>query len=150
MLNDVGPYDVQFRGGRPVLIDTLSFEKYSQGRPWFVYRQFCQKFLASLAVMARKEVSSRALASLFLDGALVGMASELLPVCARVNIELLSLVHFRVKAPMRWAGNSGSAKRKALSLNPSLGLGEILRSCVEGLTLRTSSIDCANYSANSD
>ncbi len=33
--------------GRPVLIDTLSFARLSEGEPWIAYRQFCQHFLAS-------------------------------------------------------------------------------------------------------
>ena len=51
-LKDASAYNIQFVKGRPVLIDTLSFEKYRAGRPWVAYRQFCQHFLAPLALMA--------------------------------------------------------------------------------------------------
>ena len=44
-LKDASAYNVQFEGGKPVLIDTLSFEKYDEARPWVAYRQFCQHFL---------------------------------------------------------------------------------------------------------
>ena len=43
---------IEFVGPRPVLIDTLSFETYVEGEPWVAYRQFCQHFLAPLAVMS--------------------------------------------------------------------------------------------------
>ena len=45
-LKDSSAYNIQFWRGKPVLIDTLSFEKYEEGKPWIAYRQFCQHFLA--------------------------------------------------------------------------------------------------------
>jgi hypothetical protein len=43
-LKDCSAYNVQFVKGKPVFIDTLSFEKYSEGSPWVAYRQFCQHY----------------------------------------------------------------------------------------------------------
>ena len=43
-LKDASAFNIQFREGRPVLIDTLSFEKYQAGSPWIAYKQFCQPF----------------------------------------------------------------------------------------------------------
>ncbi len=39
-LKDASAYNIQFHEGRPVLIDTLSFERYVEGEPWVAYRQF--------------------------------------------------------------------------------------------------------------
>ncbi len=33
-LKDATAYNIQFYNGRPMLIDTLSFEKYREGEPW--------------------------------------------------------------------------------------------------------------------
>ena len=55
-LKDCSAYNIQFRKGKPVLIDTLSFEKYREGQPWVAYRQFCQHFLAPLALMSHKDI----------------------------------------------------------------------------------------------
>ena len=44
-LKDASAYNIQFCGGKPILIDTLSFEIYQEGSPWVAYRQFCQHFL---------------------------------------------------------------------------------------------------------
>ncbi|MFC1737060.1 SAM-dependent methyltransferase, partial [Candidatus Hydrogenedentota bacterium] len=41
-LKDCSAYNVQFFNGKPVFIDTLSFEKHPEGQPWVAYRQFCQ------------------------------------------------------------------------------------------------------------
>ena len=56
-LKDASSYNVQLYKGKPVFIDTLSFEKLSPGQPWIAYRQFCQHFLAPLALMAKTDIS---------------------------------------------------------------------------------------------
>ena len=50
-LRDATSYNVQFHHGRPVWIDTLSFEHYDESKSWVAYRQFCQHFFAPLALM---------------------------------------------------------------------------------------------------
>src|SRR3954463_8373858 len=44
VLKDATPFNIQWRGANPVLIDTLSFEKYDRTLPWIAYRQFCECF----------------------------------------------------------------------------------------------------------
>ncbi len=39
-LKDCSAYNIQFRRGKPLLIDTFCFEKYQEGKPWVAYRQF--------------------------------------------------------------------------------------------------------------
>src|SRR6185503_4570311 len=41
-LRDASAYNVQFVNGKPVLIDTLSFERAAANQPWKPYRQFCE------------------------------------------------------------------------------------------------------------
>ena len=53
ILKDASAYNVQFAGGRPVFIDTGSFEQYEEGLPWSGYRQFCQHFLAPLLLASK-------------------------------------------------------------------------------------------------
>src|SRR5512144_3166685 len=38
-LRDASAYNVQFAGGRPILIDTLSIEPRAEGSAWLAYRQ---------------------------------------------------------------------------------------------------------------
>jgi hypothetical protein len=56
-LKDASAYNIQFYRGKPILIDTLSFEKYTPGEPWVAYKQFCQHFLAPLSLMAYSDIS---------------------------------------------------------------------------------------------
>ena len=57
ILKDASAYNVQFLGSRPLFIDTLSFAPYVEDEPWIAYRQFCQHFLAPLALMAYVDIS---------------------------------------------------------------------------------------------
>jgi SAM-dependent methyltransferase len=52
ILKDASPYNVQFRGAKPVFIDVGSFERLPQGEPWAGYRQFCCLFLFPLMLQA--------------------------------------------------------------------------------------------------
>ena len=67
-LKDCSAYNIQFLEGKPVLIDTLSFEKHVEGQPWIAYRQFCQHFLAPLALMAHTNIQLSRLSSVYIDG----------------------------------------------------------------------------------
>ncbi|MFT3895523.1 MAG: hypothetical protein QM730_28205 [Anaerolineales bacterium] len=78
-LKDASAYNIQFVRGKPALIDTLSFEMYTEGQPWVAYRQFCQHFLAPLALMALKDVRLNQLLRVYIDGVPLDLASELLP-----------------------------------------------------------------------
>ena len=60
-LRDASAYNVQFVGGRPLFIDTLSFEPREEGAPWAGYRQFCEHFLVPLALMSRVDVRAGSL-----------------------------------------------------------------------------------------
>src|SRR5918996_5759166 len=51
-LKDASAYNIQFDAGRPLLIDSLSFEVADPAEPWLAYRQFCEHFLAPFAVVA--------------------------------------------------------------------------------------------------
>ncbi|MCO5314612.1 MAG: hypothetical protein M9938_00380 [Solirubrobacterales bacterium] len=55
-LKDATPYNVQFRGAKPVFIDVGSFEKLPEGEPWVGYRQFCMLYLYPLLFQAHKDL----------------------------------------------------------------------------------------------
>ena len=56
VLKDATPYNVQFRGARPVFIDVPSFVRLGPGEPWPGYRQFCELNLYPLFLQAYKGV----------------------------------------------------------------------------------------------
>ncbi|NIV11336.1 MAG: SAM-dependent methyltransferase, partial [Aliifodinibius sp.] len=66
-LKDSSAYNIQFNlaTGKPILIDTLSFEIYQPGHPWVAYRQFCQHFLGPLALMAYSDIRLNQLSRIY-------------------------------------------------------------------------------------
>jgi hypothetical protein len=56
MLKDASPYNVQWRGAKPVFIDIGSFERARAGEPWAAYRQFCMLYLYPLLLESHRGV----------------------------------------------------------------------------------------------
>jgi hypothetical protein len=56
VLKDATPYNVQFKGARPVFVDVGSFERLREGEPWVGYRQFCMLYLYPLLLQSLKGV----------------------------------------------------------------------------------------------
>ena len=56
ILKDASPYNVQWRGARPVFVDVGSFERLREGEPWAGYRQFCSLYLNPLLLQAYRGI----------------------------------------------------------------------------------------------
>src|SRR3989304_2762946 len=126
-LKDASAYNIQFVHGKPILIDTLSFEIYREGKPWDAYRQFCQHFLAPLALMARVDIRLGQLLRVSIDGIPLDLASRLLPFRTRLDFGLLAHIHLHASAQIRYADvdvkRAGeSASRRGMSKNAFIGL----------------------------
>jgi ribosomal protein L11 methylase PrmA len=134
-LKDASAYNIQFRGGRPLLIDTLSFEAYREGDPWIAYRQFCQHFLAPLALMSRREIRLGGLLRLYIDGLPLDLAVRLLPWKARLNFGLLAHLYLHAASQRRFAGAEVRTTRGARRVTRTgfLGLIDNLRRTVADL-----------------
>jgi hypothetical protein len=102
-LRDATSFNVMFVRGRPVWIDTLSFEALRPGAPWVAYRQFCELFLAPLALMSRTDPRAHQLLRSFLDGIPLPMASAMLPLRTWTRPGLLMHVHMHASAHRRLA-----------------------------------------------
>jgi hypothetical protein len=123
-LRDASAYNVQFHRGRPVLIDTLSFERYEEGRPWVAYRQFCQHFLAPLALMAYRDVRLGSLLRQYIDGIPLDLAAELLPRRTRWRPSLALHLHAHARMMARYGKREipQSARRRRMTKQALTGL----------------------------
>ena len=113
-LKDASAYNVQFRGGSPVFIDTLSFEPRRPG-PWPAYRQFCQHFYAPLLLWSRGDARLARLGQSFLDGVPLDLASTLLPKRSWLRAGPLLHVHLHAAAAARLARRADAIPRGAPS-----------------------------------
>jgi len=142
-LRDASAYNVQFHRGRPLLIDTLSFERLPEGTPWVAYRQFCQHFLAPLALMSYRDVRLGLMLRDHLDGVPLDLAASLLPRRAQARPPLQLHLFLHAKSQRRHAADGASAAaggvegapptRRGFGLQAFRGLLDSLRKGVEGL-----------------
>jgi hypothetical protein len=109
-LKDATSYNIQFLNGRPIMIDTLSFERYREGSPWVGYRQFCQHFLAPLSLMCKRDLRLLAMMRVHLDGIPLDLATSLLPTRSFLNRGLY--MHLRLHARFQ-RSYEGAASAKA-------------------------------------
>jgi hypothetical protein len=145
-LKDASAYNIQFVRGKATLIDTLSFEIYQEGQPWVAYRQFCQHFLAPLALMALRDVRLGQLLRVYIDGVPLDLASELLPARTRLNFGLLTHIHLHAGAQKRYAGAEVKS-RAATSFGKQAmtGLIDSLESTVRKLEWKPGGTEWGNY-----
>jgi len=101
-LKDATAYNVQFHEGNPVFIDTLSFEKYIDGSAWIAYRQYCQHFLAPLALISFLDYRQARLSQSFLDGIPLDLASRILPKRTWFKYSLLAHIHLHAKTQQKY------------------------------------------------
>ena len=133
VLKDATSYNVQFKEGKPIFIDTLSFEKYEEGKPWQAYRQFCQHFLAPLALMSHKDIRLGQLFRIFIDGIPLDLASKLLPLKTRSMFSLLTHIHAHAKSQKHYENKKVDAKKSHLSRRSFEGVIASLNSGISKL-----------------
>ena len=143
-LKDASAYNIQFVRGKPTFIDTLSFELYNEGLPWVAYRQFCQHFLAPLALMALTDVRLNQLLRVYIDGIPLDLASELLPGKTRLNFGLLTHIHLHAGAQKRYSGEEVKT-RSGMSRQAMVGLVESLESTIIKLDWTPHGTEWGNY-----
>ena len=146
-LKDSSAYNIQFHRGKPTLIDTLSFEIYQEGEPWVAYRQFCQHFLAPLALMAYCDARLSQLLRVHLDGVPLDLTSNLLPFKTRLKFSLLMNIHLHAVAQKRYADKTieRTTVSRHMSKNSFLGLIDSLESGICALRWRLAGTEWANY-----
>lgn len=101
MLKDGSAFNVLLDGPRPVFIDTLSFTRYTPGQPWIGYRQFCEQFVAPLALASTVDVRLLQLGRVHLDGIPLQLAVRLLPRRSLFRLGLLLHLHTHARSQRR-------------------------------------------------
>ncbi len=146
-LKDASAYNIQFVNGKAALIDTLSFEAYEEGKPWDAYRQFCQHFLAPLALMAHVDVRLSGLLRNYIDGVPLDLAAKLLPGRTRLNFGLMSHLHLHAKVQTQQADKapSGAAAKGGMRKEALIGLIDNLRNTVQKLEWKPGGTEWGDY-----
>jgi len=146
-LKDASAYNIQFVKGRAALIDTLSFDAYQEGKPWDAYRQFCQHFLAPLALMARVDIRLGRMLRTYIDGIPLDLAARLLPYRTRFDLGLFTHIHLHAKLQNRRVTKATKQAqiRTGVSKQALLGLIDSLEKAVKKLQWEPGGTEWGNY-----
>lgn len=144
-LKDASAYNVAFRGVTPVLIDHLSFQRLPAESPWVAYQQFCEHFLAPLALMARRDVRMGRMLRDQLDGIPLDLAARLLPGRTRLRLGLGAHIHLHARSQRSHAADARKPTEVRLSRSRLSALIESLKGTVEGLRWEPSGTEWADY-----
>lgn len=120
ILKDASAYNVQFIGKRAVFIDTLSFASYEAGQPWEGYRQFCEHFIAPLAVARYTTYDSLKLLQTHLEGIPLSLAASTLPRRAKLKPGLFShlILHNASQQRFQKSGAKSDTEAQAVKTRP--------------------------------
>jgi hypothetical protein len=145
-LKDASAYNIQFHQGHPLLIDTLSFEPYREGEPWVAYRQFCQHFLAPLALMCHRDVRLGGMLRLYIDGLPLDLASRLLPRRTLLDFRLLAHLHLHAASQKRYASvSTAPTSRRRVSLAVLQAFVDNLEKTVRRLGWKAAGTEWGDY-----
>ncbi len=146
-LKDASAYNIQFRNGKPLLIDTISFEIFDATKPWIAYRQFCQHFLAPLVLMSRLDVRLNQLFRIFIDGPPLELASALLPFNTLFNFAILSHIHLHARSQKHFSGKPQAMHERNFRMNKltHLALVDNLFSAIKRLEWKIPRSEWSDY-----
>jgi hypothetical protein len=146
-LKDASGFNIQFHEGRPILIDTLSFERQERAAPWIAYRQFCQHFLAPLALMSTVDIRLARLLPSFLDGLPLDLTSALLPRTSWGHMTLALHVHLHARSIRRHAQTARESvdRSRDVGRRGLEGLIDNLESAINRLDWKPAGTEWADY-----
>lgn len=134
-LRDSTAYNLTFHKGRPLFLDTTSFEILRDGQPWVAYRQFCQHFVAPLVLMSLRDARLGQLSRLYIDGVPLDLASALLPARALAKRGIALHIRMHARSQRRHSSDDApsSGKTRSFSVNAFRGVVASLRKMIERL-----------------
>lgn len=145
-LKDANGFNVQFFEGKPIWIDSLSFERYRPGIPWVAYGQFIRHFYSPLLLMTYVDLSLNQLLKIHLDGIPLKLVSDLLPAKTRFYPNILTHIHLHSKFEKMYADSKISEKKEAkLSKSNLLAMIAHLREGINKLELKKQSTEWSHY-----
>lgn len=151
-MRDATAHNIVLHRGRAVLVDTLSFEPWTEGDPWVAYGQFCRHFLAPLALETMVDHRLRRLLVADVDGIPLDLASPLLPGRTKLKPGLLTHLHVHAKASGRGEADPDAepGRTVAFSKRAMLGLVDQLRGLVSKMTWDDIDTTWSDYDAQLD
>lgn len=143
ILKDANTFNIQFLHGKPLLIDTLSFENYKEEESWIAYRQFCESFLAPLVLMKYCNLSLNKLLIAYPNGIPLAVCKDMLPLSARFNLHVY--LHIFLQSNKQNGEKKAPTKAQVFSKQKMLTLLNGLKSYIQSLEIEKDKTTWDNY-----
>lgn len=139
MLKDATPFNIQFSGPKPVLIDVASFERHEDGAAWAGYTQFCRNFLNPLLLQSVRGMPFQGWLRSSLDGIDPAELSRLLPFRHKMRPSVFTHVVLQAWLNRRLTpqpGESSPGARRKIPTDAILRMADGLRGNIERMQRR--------------
>jgi hypothetical protein len=143
VLKDATPYNIQWHSGRMIFIDTLSFEKYDETKPWIAYRQFCECFLGPLLLSHYSKQPLHNLLHAWPEGIPLSVTKSLLPFRSRFS--LFTYLHIHLHEKLTRPGKQTRQQSTAFSKTKMLNLVNSLESVIKNLKAPATKTNWSDY-----
>ncbi|WP_231131707.1 class I SAM-dependent methyltransferase [Flavobacterium hydrophilum] len=107
-LKDASAFNITFHEGKPVFIDTLSFDFYQENNPWLAYKQFIMHFLGPLVLTKYFGQDYLKTLSQNLEGISLQKLSRLLPFKSYFSPTLVTNIHLLAKYDKKYESDKKS------------------------------------------
>lgn len=146
-LKDCNAYNIQFYRGKPILIDTLSFEIYNDNEPWTAYNQFCKNFLAPLALAAFCDVRLNLMLKNFIDGIPLDLAKKIIGKKSFLSSGVFIHIYLHSKFQIKYSDKSESisVNRKWMNKDSLLRLIGNLETTISKLRIKKDKTPWSDY-----
>ncbi len=154
ILKDASAYNVTFHKGKPVFIDTLSFDFYEDNTPWRAYKQFVTHFLGPLVLAKYHGTDIFKMMQTHIDGIPVKLIASLLPKKTKFNGILYTNIHLLAKMERKHSEDyKAETKVAKLSKQAQLNIVETLFNYIRKIKLNEATewgnyYDKTNYDTN--
>jgi len=140
ILKDASAYNVTFHKGKPIFIDTLSFDFYEEGTPWRAYKQFITHFLGPLVLAKYHGNEVFNMMQSFIDGIPVKMIASMLPRRSKLSSVLYPNIHLLAKMESKHNDDyKGETKISKLSKKAQNNIISSLYNYIQKLSLKEES-----------
>ena len=140
-LEDISVFNVQFLGGKPIYVDSLSFKEYEEGKPWKAYYKFCKQFVAPLVLMAKVDERLNGLLNINPDGIPFDLTLSILK--HRGGL----IVWEHIKLPNKAIKNNKKTKVR-MTKRSVINIIELLIRQISNLRIKSSYCDNVDYSSS--
>jgi hypothetical protein len=97
ILKDASAYNVTFHKGKPIFIDTLSFDFYEENTPWRAYKQFITHFFGPLVLAKYHGTEIFKMMQSHIDGIPAKLIASMLPQKTKLSSTLFTNIHLLAK-----------------------------------------------------